>query len=115
MHLGQVDIANVVCTVVVKDLPAGPVETLDAKFSTRLEHFHHRNVGMPAIMSFDPRIFRWSLQIELERSLRHDDLPSIARDGACAGAHWLSLFSICKERATQGRILGCHGSDRALD
>jgi len=25
------------------------------------------------------------------------------------------LFSICKERATQGRILGCHGSDRALD
>src|SRR5947208_14049790 len=89
MHLGQVDIANVVCTVVVKDLPAGPVETLDAKFSSRLEHLHHRNVGIPAIMSFDPRICRWSLQIELESSLRHAELQSISREGACACPRWL--------------------------
>jgi hypothetical protein len=84
MYLGQIDVANVVCAVVVEDLPPGPVEALDAKFSTRLEHFHHRNVGMPAIVSFDPRIFRWSLEIELERSLWHDDLLIKTLHGACA-------------------------------
>jgi hypothetical protein len=49
---------------------------------------------MPAIVSFDRSVFRWPLQIKLKRSLRHDDLPFIARDEACAGAHWLSAFDM---------------------
>jgi hypothetical protein len=47
---------------------------------------------MPTIVSFDRGVFRWPLQIKLKRSLRHDDLPFIARDDACAGAQWLSAF-----------------------
>src|ERR1700730_6987587 len=56
--LRQIDIANIVCAVVVKDLPARPVEALDAKFSTRLERFHHGNIWMPAIVSRARGIFR---------------------------------------------------------
>src|SRR5215469_18659312 len=74
VHLGQVDITNIVCAIVVSDLPAGPVETLDAKFSARLKRLHHGNIRMPAIVSFDCSVFRRPLQIKLKRSLWHDDL-----------------------------------------
>src|SRR5262245_12440399 len=75
MHLGQVNIADIVCAVVVRDLPASPIEALDTKFSARLKRLHHWNVRMPAIVSFDRGIFRWLLHVKLERSHGDDDLP----------------------------------------
>src|SRR5262245_23545980 len=48
MHLGQVNIADIVCAVVVCNLPACPIETLDTEFSTRLKRLHHGDVGVPA-------------------------------------------------------------------
>ena len=45
VHLGQVDIPDVIGRVVILDLPAGPVVALDPKLVARLEHFDDGDVG----------------------------------------------------------------------
>src|SRR6202048_2613299 len=87
MHLRQIDIANIVCAVVVKDLPARPVEALDAKFRTRLERFHHGRIWMPASVSLDRGLFRRPLSANLEREMLRFDAQSIS-------ASWIASRSI---------------------
>src|ERR1700730_842451 len=103
MHFGQVNIADIVCAVVVRDLPPGPIKALDTKFSTRLKRLHHGNVRMPAIVSFNRGIFWWPLQIKLERSLRHDDLLIKGLCGAGVGAQWLSALDTAPGATRIGR------------
>ena len=52
MHLGQIDVANVIGAVIGGDLATRPIEAFDPEFCSRLIGFHHRNVGMPAVVGF---------------------------------------------------------------
>ena len=50
VHDRQIDVAHVVGGIVVLDEAAGPVDGLDDEVVARIDPFHDRNVGMPAVV-----------------------------------------------------------------
>jgi hypothetical protein len=64
MNLRQIDDFDVGRAVVVLDLPAGPVDALDAELISGFDPRDHGNVRMPAVVK----------HIQLFRDLGHVDL-----------------------------------------
>ncbi len=72
MNLIEIHVPNVVCAVVVVDLSAGPFETLDAKFVTRIDTNDRRNIWVPTVVERHWLIVRWLFDIDLDLRLWHD-------------------------------------------
>ena len=77
VHLGQVDVPDVVRGIVVLDLPAGPVIAFDAKLVAWLEPSNDRDVGMPAVVSLYGLIFRPLIHLSFEHGSWHDASPPL--------------------------------------
>src|SRR5262245_43849691 len=76
VHLGQVDVANVVRAVVILDLPTRPVVALDPEFLAWLEPLEDGNVGVPPVMGFYLLLLRPFVELGTKRSLCHERLLS---------------------------------------
>ena len=74
VHLGKVDIANVVRGIVVLDLSTRPVVALYPELVARLELFHDWNVRVPAIVGLGRLILRPFVHFGSEYGLCHCSL-----------------------------------------
>jgi hypothetical protein len=71
MDLTEVNVADVVSAVVVKNLATGPVHALDAELIAGFYIGDHGKVGMPAIMD-TILLGRWSIKINFNERFSHD-------------------------------------------
>jgi len=75
MHLGEIHVPDVVGRIVIQDLATGPVDALDPEAATGLDHFHKRQVRMPAVVQDTGLFCRRFGKIDLDQGLRHKSSP----------------------------------------
>jgi hypothetical protein len=78
VHDRQVDVAHVVRRIVVLDEAAGPVDGLDDEVVARVDPFHDRNVGMPAVVDLVVFVGRLR-EIDLDQRIWHQIAPLFTR------------------------------------
>ena len=99
MDLCEIDVANVVGTVVGSNLSACPVKAFDPEFRARLEGFHHRNVRVPTIVGLYLCRFGGRLEIGVKGNFGHHSLlPTMLQIGATR------LRAICRDSNELGQL-----------
>ncbi len=71
MNLSQLDVANIIRTIIVSDLPTGPVQAFNAKQIAGIDRHHRRNVRVPAVVHWHWLFLRGFTHINIDEGARH--------------------------------------------